>query len=137
VSAPLFAAPRPCNTCPYRRDTPPGVWHPDEYAKLATFDDQHDGSLPNLAVFRCHQQTATNVPTVCRGWLSVHAHTPAIRMAVITGQVTVDQVFAEVDVELYETGAEACAAGMAGVERVSSQASRAIDKLQRRGVGVE
>lgn len=33
-----------CPTCPYVRRTPPGVWHPDEYRRLADFD--HDAPDP-------------------------------------------------------------------------------------------
>lgn len=132
----LHAAPRPCNTCPYRRDTPPGIWAPEEYEKLARFDfDPWAAAAPELAVFRCHQQTATGVPTVCRGWLTVHAETPAVRLAVAGGQVTVDQVYAAVDDELYETGAEARDAGMAGVLEPGADAEAAIGKLVARRIG--
>lgn len=135
TGVPLHVAPRPCNTCPYRCDTPPGVWHPDEYEKLARYDDQPDGQLPALATFHCHQENATGDPTVCRGWLSVHAESPAVRLAIIDGKVTVDQVYAEADVDLYESGAEAQAAGIAAVAAPGGDAVDAIRKLVRRGAG--
>lgn len=130
----LHVAPRPCSTCPYRRDTPPGIWHPDEYERLADFDDvDADGVLPT-STFRCHQQTATGVPTACRGWLTVHADSVAVRVAVVTGQVTIDQVRAPVPVDLYASGAEARDAGLAGVADPSPEALQAIASLVVKGV---
>ena len=127
----FHVAPRPCNTCPYRVDTPAGIWHPEEYAKLAAYD--RDPLL--LAVFRCHQQTATGVPTACRGWLTVHSETVAVRLTVARRQVTPEQVYAEPEVELYETGVKACVAGMRGVRRPSSEARKVMAKLVDKGIG--
>lgn len=133
----LHVAARPCSTCPYRRDTPPGIWHEDEYAKLATFDPPPAGPMiPRTDTFRCHQQAATERPTACRGWLSVHAETVAVRLAVIYGRVTVDEVYADVDVDLYATGAEAAAAGLDAARRPPTpEAAAQIRKLLDRGVG--
>lgn len=61
----LHVAPRPCNTCPYARSTPPGVWAPEEYAKLSRYDRSPETNQ-DLATFHCHQENATGVPTVCR-----------------------------------------------------------------------
>jgi hypothetical protein len=129
----LHAAPRPCNTCPYRRDTPPGVWHPEEYEKLPLYDDGSDEI--QIATFHCHQQNATGVETVCRGWLTVHCESIAARLALITGALTVEQLYADVDVELYATGQEARDAGMAGVDDPDERARRAIDRLVQKGAG--
>lgn len=128
----LHAAPRPCVTCPYRRDTPAGIWDPDEYAKLADYDNEHE---PPLATFHCHQENATGVPTVCRGWLSVHHDSVAVRLACSVGKLTVEQRDAHVDVELYETGTEAMDAGLAGCDDPSPAARAAASKLIRRGAG--
>lgn len=127
---PLHVAPRPCVTCPYRRDTPPGIWAPEEYEKLARYDDERV-----LALFLCHQTNATGTPTACRGWLTVHQESVAARLAVLHGRVTDDQRYAEVDVELYVTGTEARDAGLAGVKRPDEAAQRAMDKLVARGAG--
>lgn len=133
MSGTLHVAPRPCGTCPYRRDTPPGIWDASEYRKLADYD-YHPGEVGPLSTFRCHQQTATGVPTACRGWLTVHADSHAVRLAVVQGQVTLDEVAAEVDVDLYESGAEACTAGLAGIDQPSPLARRKIAKLIDRRV---
>lgn len=124
----LDVARRPCSTCPYRRDTPPGIWHPDEYRKLPQYDDDQQSTV---AVFLCHQRQAQR-DTACRGWLTVARESAAARLAVMTGLVIDEQRYAAVDVDLYATGAEACAAGLAGVDEPDDQACAAIDKLTRR-----
>lgn len=137
----LHAAPRPCSTCPYRRDTPPGIWHPDEYAKLPLYDEpawdgqqlSHDHEL---ALFHCHQETATHVPTVCRGWLHVHADSVAVRLGIGMGQLTIEQRDAEPLVDLYATGAEAAAAGLAGCDNPDVDALDAQIKLLARFSGL-
>lgn len=122
---------RPCSSCPYVRSTPAGVWHVDEYAKLPTYDDS--AAEPALGVFLCHQSNAHGRSTVCRGWLSVHADSIAVRLALLNGSITVKQRDAAVDVELYDTGADAAAAGAAGIENPSPAARRLIDRLIDKG----
>lgn len=128
----LHVAPRPCSTCPYARSTPPGIWHPDEYAKLATYDDR---TSPTLAVFACHQSNATGVDTVCRGWTITHADHPAIRLAVVTGRLDWDAVTAPSPVDCYETGVEAALVGLEAIDDPTPEALAAIDKLVARGAG--
>lgn len=132
----LHVAPRPCNTCPYRTDTPPGIWHESEYRKLAAYDRGFSDGGP-MAVFRCHQQTATGVPSVCVGWLGCHSYdSTAVRMALATGQLEPGDVEAAENcgVELYASGTEAAAAGLAGVADPDEDAQDRIAKLVRRGV---
>lgn len=129
MSPPIACPPTPCNTCPYRRDTPPGIWHPEEYAKLATYDE---GGVA-FAPFHCHQENITGVATLCRGWLSCHGFgSIAVRLAVLQGVATPEQVEATCTVPLYGSGREAGEAGMAGVRRPGAKARRAIDKLNSR-----
>lgn len=49
----LKVLPKPCDTCPYSKSTPPGVWHPEEYLKLKKFDDPVAHGIYS-AVFLCH-----------------------------------------------------------------------------------
>lgn len=124
--------PTPCNTCPYRRDTPPGIWAPEEYRKLPDYDQ---GGLA-LAPFHCHQETITGVPTLCRGWVACHGFDSiALRLLCSREVLTVEQIEEPCTVELYGSGAEACAAGLAGVPRPDAKARRAIDKLARKTSG--
>ncbi len=127
----LVCAPTPCNTCPYRRDTPPGIWHMEEYAKLREYDI--GGTTPALATFHCHQETISGQPTVCRGWLAVHGDIPAIRLAVLRGQVPPEEVNRPMTVPLYTSGMEACIAGLKGIRRPGKRARAAIRRLMGRG----
>lgn len=133
ANKPLHVAPTPCTTCPYRRDTPPGIWHPEEYQKLPLYDG--GGGMPYLATFHCHQEGEIGRPTVCRGWLSVHANSPAVRMACFSGLISKEDMATipyEAEPGLYADGAEACRAGMRGVRRPGKRARQAIGKLKRR-----
>lgn len=120
--------PRPCSDCPYRRDTPTGIWAPEEYRKLP---DYQGGTA--FAPFHCHQENVTGVSTLCRGWVSCHQFdSVAVRLLVARGVLTVEQVEAPCPVPLYGSGREACKAGMKGVKRPGAPAVRAITKLEAR-----
>ena len=56
----------PCVACPYRRDVPPAVWHPDEYDKLRDYDRSTAYQPPES--FRCH----ASPDSCCAGWAHVH-----------------------------------------------------------------
>lgn len=130
----LHVAPRACSTCPYRKDTPPGIWHPEEYEKLRTYDEQ-PGEMPRLAVFHCHQENATGVSTVCRGWLSTHRDSVAVRFGCVTGQLDVHEIPQKPEPLYYASGTEACEAGLAGVAAPSQEAQKEMRKLVQRGAG--
>lgn len=132
---PLHVAPRACNTCPYRRDTPPGIWSAEEYEKLREFDCD---APPTLALFLCHQTNATGVETACRGWLSTHGDHAAVRLAVARGTIRAADVPPDTEAERaahYATGNEAAEAGLAAVEAPSPEAVHAARKLVRRRAG--
>ena len=84
----LHVAASPCTSCPYRKDTPSGIWHPTEYEKLRQYDDPQT----SFAVFLCHYSLDSNRDTACRGWLSVACESVAVRLAVLRGTFTVEQV---------------------------------------------
>lgn len=123
---PLTVLPQACNTCPYRKDTPPGIWDTSEYLKLPAYDDRN---RMDLGVFHCHNQAQGEVGTVCRGWLSVHGDGLVVRLAVITGLIRPGDVPYDVEPGLYPSGAAACRAGLAGVPRPSKAARKEINKL--------
>jgi hypothetical protein len=56
---------RPCTTCPYRRDVPPGIWAPAEYDRLRAYDEP-TGGQPAVG-FACH----TDPALYCHGWAVV------------------------------------------------------------------
>jgi len=133
-----------CATCPYARTTPSGVWARDEYEKLRTYDEGGgeltewpDGSkhvVPALATFHCHQEAVTKVDTVCRGWLSVHRDSVAVRLACVDGRIDPNDVPREVESEYYATGAAAADAGEADISSPSPTARKAVDRLASKGV---
>ena len=122
----LKPPPKPCGSCPYRRDVPSGLWHPDEYAKLSAFDGAIPDQLHNGAhgVFMCHQ----NDGSLCGGWLATHGpeNLLALRLA-----RDVDPAVWNYDagVEVFASGAEAALHGLQDVEEPSEEALRKINGL--------
>lgn len=125
--AKLFVAENPCESCPYRRDVPSGIWHESEYEKLRAYDS--DGFDRPLAAFLCHHSPDMKQQAACRGWLTVHRETVAVRIAMMTGQVTPDEVYTEVSAPLFASGNEAADAGIKGVKRPKAKARKVIDRL--------
>lgn len=125
-------AARPCGSCPYRRDTPSGVWDETEYEKLPRFDGET--ALQDPSVFMCHRQDGR----LCAGWCGTHdmADSFGLRLAALTGQIdqeTVEKVLDyTTDVPLYATGQEAYEAGIQAVECPSVKAIKVIQKLEKK-----
>jgi hypothetical protein len=119
--------PRPCDSCPYRTDTPSGVWDADHYRKIAAYD------LPtaeqSTATFMCHQ----NNGTVCAGWAGCHNRNPrghellALRIAMALGSMTAEDAALTAayvsPVPLWSTGAEAAAHGLRDINQPSEEAT--------------
>lgn len=120
----------PCGSCPYRKDTPPGVWHPDEYAKLPAWDNPME---MHAGVFMCHQSALGQKDSACRGWFEVHHENVGVRMAA-AARLTVAQR-EPTKIPLYASGAEACAAGMRGVRRPNAAAKSLIGKITKARAG--
>ena len=125
-------APRPCGSCPYRLDTPSGVWSADEYDKLPEFDGQ-TWEQPTQ-VFMCHQQDGC----LCAGWVAVHDmdENLGLRFAVAGGDIS-PEVAEQVrdyttDVPLFATGAEAAEFGKREIEQPPAEAVRMVQKLHRK-----
>lgn len=125
-------APRPCVSCPYRRDVPSGVWHPDEYAKLPAYDAATPFQPPG--VFMCHQVDGR----VCAGWAGCHdgRELLALRLAVVLGTLTPDEVGETIDyvspVPLFGSGAEAAEHGMAEVDAPDEPAVAVMERITRK-----
>ena len=117
----------PCTSCPYRRDTPHGVWDATEYAKLPAYDTDE-----SFATFLCHHSPFRDGETACRGWLTVHADSIAVRLAMCAGKITPEQRDAKVTVPLFRTGLSAATAGMRGVNRPGRRARQMIAGLLKR-----
>jgi Family of unknown function (DUF6283) len=129
-------APRPCNSCPYRRDVPSGVWAREEYEKLRRYDAPTMEQPP--AVFTCHQQDLGSTRSrACAGWAGCHDGDEllGLRIAVLEGSLTVQDAEAVRDcvspVPLFSSGAEAADHGVAEVDKPGRRAVDAIGKIVR------
>lgn len=125
-------APRPCGSCPYRRDVPSGVWDTEEYDKLPGYD-RPTGEQPPAA-FMCHQQDGR----LCAGWVGCHdmEENLSLRFAALTGQIDADMFNAvcdyTTDVPLFESGQAAAEHGMREIDVPSVKAVKVIRKLTDR-----
>lgn len=118
----------PCSTCPYRRSTPPGIWHPSEYEKLQRRDGEMIG-----ATYGCHLADGT----LCRGWLADQKRrgipSIALRLKLIQddGAVAALGAVDEKDPDLYGSIAEMCAANEGAAFPSRTRAARKL--LRRKG----
>jgi len=125
-------APAPCGSCPYRLDTPAGVWSADEYDKLPDYDGA-TWEQPT-SVFLCHQQDGR----VCAGWAACHdmRENLGVRFAVACGAMHPDTAMAVIDyttpVPLHPTGAEAARFGKGEIEAPSPEAVEMVRRLDRK-----
>ncbi|MFD7972971.1 DUF6283 family protein [Streptomyces clavifer] len=128
--------PRPCDSCPYRRDVPSGIWAVEEYEKLRRYD------VPTpeqpAAVFLCHQNDrGSETSRLCSGWLGCHDthHLLALRIAALDGTLDTTNLEAavtyETSVPLFATGNEAADHGEAAIAAPGPDAVRFMDKITR------
>lgn len=129
-------AQRPCDSCPYRRDVPSGVWDRTEYAKLRRYD-RPTGEQPT-GVWQCHVTDSADRPRrICAGWAGCHDgdHLLAVRVAVAAGTISPDTAQQVVDyhtpVPLFSSGAEAADHGERDLAEPSLAAVRVMQKIQR------
>jgi hypothetical protein len=120
--------PRPCASCPYRRNVPSGVWDASEYEKLPEYDKDM-GDQP-AAVFFCHQKDGS----VCSGWLGYHdpADLLAVRLGVMSGRLDVSCIDYHTDVPLFASGAEAAEHGAREILAPGARAQETIRKVARK-----
>lgn len=128
-------APRPCTSCPYRRDVPSGVWHAEEYEKLRAYD--LDTALQPHGLFQCHQtEIDSDLRRMCAGWVGCHgSELLGLRLALVQGRISGATFQAAVDyrspVPLFRSGAEAADHGQTDIHRPSIDAAHAIAKISR------
>jgi Family of unknown function (DUF6283) len=123
-------APRPCESCPYRRDVPAGLWAAHEYEKLPDYD--RITPYQPLAMFYCHQQDGR----LCAGWLACHGVSgPGGLLSVRVSTFTPEEIAAingyETDVEVFGSGTEAALHGLSGVVHPDERAVGMIEKLEQ------
>ncbi|MEV7871442.1 DUF6283 family protein [Streptomyces sp. NPDC088124] len=128
-------APRPCESCPYRRDVASGVWAREEYEKLRRYDAATPDQPPRL--FQCHQADADSTGgRICAGWAGCHGgNLLGLRIAVLEGPID-EATFAaaaeyQSPVPLFDSGGEAADHGRAGIDQPDADAVRIIGKVTR------
>lgn len=128
LSKKLVCRTAPCETCPYRRDVPSGIWSAQEYQKLPEYDRPTSWQPPR--VFHCH----TSPDFVCTGWAQVHGRNPArgyellsLRIAACFGRVL--EKIPRPAVPLFESGRAAAKHGMKCLNRPSRKAREAVAKI--------
>ncbi|WP_222596483.1 DUF6283 family protein [Nocardia neocaledoniensis] len=129
-------APRPCVSCPYRRDVPSGVWELVEYEKLRAYAGDMGVQAPHL--FQCHQTDAgSRVRRMCAGWVGCHGggELLALRLALIQSRIglrTFEQAQGhEPPVPLFTAGGEAAEHGQRDFDQPGLDAQLAIRKVAR------
>lgn len=127
-------AKNPCGSCPYRQDSPSGLWAESEYDKLRSYDRETGFQPPNF--FFCHQSTNR----LCAGWVGCHDmdENMALRLASlgVSDSVRPEDVDAirdySTDVPLFGSGEEAYQHGMRDYENPGPETDKAIRKIKRK-----
>ncbi|GES34744.1 DUF6283 family protein [Streptomyces angustmyceticus] len=129
-------APRPCESCPYRRDVPAGIWASEEYEKLR----RYDADTPNqpTRLFQCHQADGdSDNRRICGGWAGCHEGEDllALRVALLDGGMDPATYRAVIEYEspvpLFPSGSEAAAHGEAGIDAPADEARHMISKISQ------
>lgn len=122
-------APRPCASCPYRRDVPAGIWDTSEYAKLPDYDGEiHEQAIAGAnAAFACHRDDGR----LCAGWLGHRDpfELLAVRLGLAAGSMPAQVLDYRTDVPLFASGAEAAAHGLSTVRNPDPAAVAAAVKI--------
>jgi hypothetical protein len=125
----LTVRPRPCATCPYRRDVPSGVWEAEEYEKLRGYDGQiiEQAAAGARGVFMCHQGDGK----LCAGWCGCHDMYNTLAARTHAGSLD-DSVWTyESPVPLFASGSEAADHGEAEIEEPGAKARDAMEKITK------
>lgn len=122
-------APRPCESCPYRKDVPSGVWAEEEYVKLIDYD-LPTGEQP-VAVFQCHQTDRANPKgRLCAGWVGCHGiELFALRIGVSFGHIDPAVLKYTTTVPLFESGTAAAEHGMREIGDPGYEARVLVEKI--------
>lgn len=121
----------PCQSCPYRRDVPSGIWEAGEYDKIIPFDNETWMQPPRL--FLCHQADGC----LCRGWLDTHgSELLAIRLGIIKGEIDAEAVCKALDegpaVPVFESAAQAAEHGRRAIKRPGRKARAMVAKIEKK-----
>ncbi len=127
---------RPCEACPYRRDTPVGIWSAEEYQDLIAKDGSAMGS-----VYGCHLNAArpSDEAQPCAGFLADQKRrgvpSIALRLALVSN-ASAAECFEQVDERdptLYESIREMVDANVGRAFPTASPKARRLLKKLRAG----
>ena len=130
-------AKNPCGSCPYRRDSPSGLWSIGHYALLMEFDKETFDQP--TSVFGCHQ----NNGHLCSGSVGTHDmdQNLGMRLAVRSGDVSEETMDAclnyVTEVPLFESGKEAALHGFRDMADPSERTRKIATKLVKKGAVYE
>jgi hypothetical protein len=94
---------KPCSNCPWRKDAPRGYWDPSHFVEIWR-NCQGDGMHQML----CHKANALpeaeRGSLICQGWARVMGFDAiGVRLAAMSGKLTVEEVEDTKSVELFKT----------------------------------
>jgi hypothetical protein len=129
MSDPVRPRKNPCPTCPYRKDSPSGLWAAEEYDKLPDYDGPTWSQPPGI--FMCHSSPGREA---CAGWVACHdmSQSLGLRLEVYKGTADEDAFLDyTTSVPVFGSGAEAAAHGKREIENPTPEAKAAIAKIVR------
>jgi hypothetical protein len=129
VTEKLTVRPKPCATCPYRRDVPSGVWSAQEYEKLRGYDGEvFEQALAGAhGLFMCHQADGK----LCAGWCGCHDMGNTFAARVNAPHLDESVWTYESPVPLFASGNEAADHGEAEIEEPTVAARAAVQKITK------
>ena len=121
--------PRPCPTCPYRRDVPSGIWAPEEYAKLPLYDltTGEQAEAGAVAPFHCH----STPDKLCAGWVGCHDMEENLALRIHHSSIDPAVYDYQCPVPLFDSGADAAEHGMRDLENPGPEAKAKAEKLTK------
>lgn len=119
--------PRPCPSCPYRRDVPSGIWDASEYDRLPVYDlgTGEQALAGAFYLFHCHSAPGR----ICAGWAGCHdmEENLAVRMNIRDIDPAVFEYVSPVP--LFASGAEAAEHGKRDLPAPGPEAVRKARQL--------
>ncbi len=101
-----FTKKKPCNSCPYRKDTSLQIWHREEFERLLENEKDYIGK-----VYGCHKKDGC----ACTGWLMLQDknYFPSMALRLELTFQGIDRTYLDAlnsPSPLYESVEEMCAA---------------------------
>lgn len=126
----------PCTGCPYRLDSPSGLWSAAEYDLLPRFDGTtaEQAQAGAIGVFFCHAQPKPPV-FLCSGWVGCHDMINNLGLRLYPHrhpehQLDYDAIINyRTTVPLFGSGAEAAAHGKRDINNPGAAARRKAQQL--------